>query len=103
MKPNREALDALITKPEVELILLQRVRNKTMQYGQNFGPDGRPSFDQNQTNGTVHVRMAAGKIDIDGVVDLYEHYLIPLTKEVEVSVLQSLSCRLCPSRVLMED
>lgn len=67
-----------------------------MQYGQNFGPDGRPLLDQNQTNGSVHVRMTAGKIDIEGVVELYEHYLIPLTKEVEVSVLVSLNCRFWP-------
>ena len=26
-----------------------------------------------------------GKIDTDGVLDLYESYIIPLTKEVEVS------------------
>lgn len=27
------------------------------------------------------------KIDVDGVVDLYESYIIPLTKEVEVCTL----------------
>ena len=73
------------------MVLLQRVRNKTKQYGQNFGPDGRPLLDQDMTNGSnMHVRMTAGKIDIDGVVDLYEHYIIPLTKEVEVGIAISL-------------
>ena len=32
------------------------------------------------------------KIDVDGVVELYEHYIIPLTKEVEVSLLAFLAC-----------
>lgn len=27
---------------------------------------------------------ASDKIEVDGVVDLYESYIIPLTKEVEV-------------------
>jgi len=29
----------------------------------------------------------SSKIDVDGVVDLYESYIIPLTKEVEVDYL----------------
>ena len=34
-------------------------------------PDGEPRSDE-------------AKIDVDGVVELYENYIIPLTKEVEV-------------------
>lgn len=104
LNPNREALAALITKPEVELKLLHRVRNKARLYGQDFGPDGQPlSFANggkgtnglNGANGTtsggespvspVSVGFPGGKIDVDSVVELYEHYIIPLTKEVEVS------------------
>lgn len=73
--PNREALDALITKPEVERRLLQRLRKKATIYAQDLAADGSPNQD-----GTC-------KIDVDGVVELYEHYIIPLTKEVEVSIL----------------
>lgn len=69
--PNREALEGLITKPEVERALLQRLRKKALVYAQGFTADGSP-------NG------AATKIDVDGVVELYEHYIIPLTREVEV-------------------
>jgi len=54
---------------------------KATTYAQDFqsagdaleGINGKP-------NGTT-------KIDVDGVVDLYESYIIPLTKEVEVEYL----------------
>ena len=94
---NREALAALITKPEVERKLLHRVRNKARLYGQDFGADGQPLSSANGTNESngangysrggspVSVGFPGGKIDVDSVVELYEHYIIPLTKEVEVS------------------
>ena len=72
LNPNRAALDALITKPEVERKLLQRLRKKAEVYALNFSPEGEPSGD------------AGRKIDVDAIVELYEHYIIPLTKEVEV-------------------
>ncbi|KAH9854641.1 chorismate mutase [Lenzites betulinus] len=73
---NRDALAALITKPEVERKLLQRLRKKASLYALGFSPEGEPLSD----DGTR-------KIDVDGVVELYEHYIIPLTKEVEVDYL----------------
>jgi chorismate mutase len=79
LTPNRDALEALITKPEVERKLLLRLRKKAATYAQDFPPDGEPASDP-PVNGT-------GKIDVDGVVDLYESYIIPLTKEVEVDYL----------------
>ena len=45
-----------------------------MLYAQDFASDGEPL--PNCTN--------KGKIDVDCVVDLYESYIIPLTKEIEV-------------------
>ena len=71
---DAEGLIALITKPEVECRLLIRLRKKAMLYAQDFASDGEPL-----PNGT-----SKGKIDVDCVVDLYESYIIPLTKEVEV-------------------
>jgi len=76
IKPNPAALDALITKPEVERKLLQRLRKKAGLYALNFAADGEPIDD-----------ASTRKIDVDGVVELYEHYIIPLTKEVEVDYL----------------
>ena len=88
--PNPAALEALITKPEVEAALLRRVRNKAKQYGQDLGPDGHPLAPPAgvKTNGdaSISVGFAAGKIDVNFVVELYKDYIIPLTKEVEVSV-----------------
>ncbi|KAI0259804.1 chorismate mutase [Gloeopeniophorella convolvens] len=74
---NTEALAALITKPEVERRLLMRLRKKAALYAQDFANDGEPL-----PNGA-----GKGKIDVDGVVELYEHYIIPLTKEVEIEYL----------------
>ena len=74
LKRNRQALEALITKPEVEGKLLTRLQKKAATYAQDIAADG---CGDRSTNGTH-------KIDVDGVVDLYESYIIPLTKEVEV-------------------
>ncbi|KAF9817303.1 hypothetical protein IEO21_03563 [Rhodonia placenta] len=76
LDPNRHALDALITKPEVERKLLQRLRKKAELYALNFAPDGALIDDASKR-----------KIDVDGVVELYEHFIIPLTKEIEVDYL----------------
>ncbi|KAI0036457.1 chorismate mutase [Vararia minispora EC-137] len=72
---NTDALAALITKPEVEKRLLQRLRKKAALYAQDFASDGEP------------LPEGKGKIDVSSVVDLYESYIIPLTKEVEVDYL----------------
>lgn len=79
LNPNPEALAALITKPEVERKLLHRVRNKARIYGQEVGIDGQPINSPSESKDS--------KIDVESVVDLYEHYIIPLTKEVEVDYL----------------
>lgn len=79
---NREALEALITKPEVEKLLLRRLQKKAETYGQDIIADGERSAFSNGTCGKIH-----SKIDPDGVVDLYESYIIPLTKEVEVCII----------------
>lgn len=68
---NIEALQALITKPDVEKKLLLRLRKKAATYAQDIDSDSKD---------------VTNKIDVDGVVDLYESYIIPLTKEVEVRI-----------------
>ncbi|KIY45640.1 chorismate mutase [Fistulina hepatica ATCC 64428] len=77
---NRQALEGLITKPAVERKLLQRLAKKAATYALEFSPDGEVL-----QNGDS--KPADGKLDVDGVVDLYESYIIPLTKEVEVDYL----------------
>jgi len=73
INPNPVALESLIVKAEVERSLLLRLRKKAAVYASDPTADGG-------ANGS-------GKIDVDGVVDLYESYIIPLTKEVEVEYL----------------
>lgn len=79
LTPNPAALEALVTKPEVERKLLQRLRKKAATYAQEFSADG-DAIANSHVNGSA-------KIDVDGVVELYESYIIPLTKEVEVDYL----------------
>jgi chorismate mutase len=74
LQRNYDALHALITKPDVEKKLLLRLQKKAATYAQDI-VDG-DSKDVGKAN----------KIDVDGVVDLYESYIIPLTKEVEVRI-----------------
>jgi len=76
LNPNPAKLDALITKPAVEKALLERLVKKAKTYGRDLGPTGEP------VEGST-----AMKIDAEGVRDLYESYIIPLTKEVEVDYL----------------
>lgn len=102
LKPNRQVLEALITKPEVERKLLLRLRKKAATYAQDIAVDDHHKFDAEspKLNGvSSHANgespkfhglespklNGTDKIDVDGVVDLYESYIIPLTKEVEVS------------------
>jgi chorismate mutase len=68
----------LITKPEVEATLLERVQRKTTIYAQELNPGGEP----------IKNSMGIGKwkIDVECVRDLYENWIIPLTKEVEVRI-----------------
>ncbi|KAF7365171.1 Chorismate mutase [Mycena venus] len=78
---SRAALEGLITKPEVEKRLLQRLHKKAATYAQDFATDGEIKRD---ANGNAEI---TSKIDVDGVVDLYESFIIPITKEVEVDYL----------------
>ena len=83
---NRQALEALITKPEVERKLLLRLQKKAATYAQDIGLDGDTNpLSTSASAPALGNPKSAGKIDVDGVVDLYESYIIPLTKEVEVS------------------
>jgi chorismate mutase len=72
-----EALEKLIYKPEVETALLRRLEKKAMIYCGEFDIDGNLIVNDG--------RVGIGKISVKGVVKLYEDWVIPLTKKVEVS------------------
>ena len=77
--PNTDALAGLITKPEVEAKLLVRLANKARVYGCEMDANGHVVDVPDE-------EMAArGKIDLAAVVDMYRDWVIPLTKDVEVS------------------
>ncbi|KAI5480653.1 chorismate mutase [Pseudohyphozyma bogoriensis] len=73
--PNREALEALITKPAVEAALLVRLEKKARWYGMEIGPSGD------------FVEGTNKKVEADVVVGLYRDFVIPLTRDVEVDYL----------------
>lgn len=68
---DREGIGAAITKPAVELQVLERLRLKAKTYGTDpsIGAEG------------------PGKINVDAVVKMYKDFVIPLTKEVEIEYL----------------
>ncbi|PYH73065.1 chorismate mutase ARO7 [Aspergillus vadensis CBS 113365] len=68
---DRKGIDEAITKPEVELKVLERLALKAKTYGTDpgFQPENGP------------------KINVDAVVAMYKEYVIPLTKVVEVDYL----------------
>jgi len=123
---NRDtaALEALITKPEVERALLVRLRKKATLYARELGMDGEPivvpgppspdverklvkpppsGINGKTRNGSGHeneheagdvglaalefanVKRHKFRIEVADVERLYEDWVIPLTKEVEVS------------------
>ncbi|KAF8319103.1 chorismate mutase [Clavulina sp. PMI_390] len=78
--PNPAALEALITKPAVEKALLVRLGKKASIYGPEIStsaPSGGVPNGGTEDDGKW-------KIDVESVRELYESWIIPLTKEVEV-------------------
>ena len=81
---NIDALSGLITKPAVEEVLLARVRQKADVYGQNL--------DQTSTH---HPGPESRKIQSEDIVLLYQKFIIPLTKKVEIDYLLERYVRVC--------
>ena len=71
---DRHAINELLTNRAVEKKLLERLRRKALVYGQ--------TMDQEEEGTNRNLR-----IPVQLVVDLYERWVIPLTKEVEVDYL----------------
>ncbi|KAH8551690.1 chorismate mutase [Umbelopsis sp. PMI_123] len=71
---DTNGIDELLTNKAVEIKLLERLRRKALVYGQ--------TLDQEGAGTSTHL-----KIPVDVVVDLYERWVIPLTKVVEIEYL----------------
>lgn len=81
-KADKEKLLALITKPAVEAALLIRLRQKAQVYGQDLN-----NAVSGMSQGKQDQQEQQRKIEADEVVKLYETFVIPLTKVVEVDYL----------------
>ncbi|CAM0134747.1 unnamed protein product [Umbelopsis sp. WA50703] len=71
---DTQAIDELLTNKAVEIKLLERLRRKALTYGQ--------TLDQEDAGTSTHL-----KVPVNAVVELYERWVIPLTKLVEVEYL----------------
>lgn len=71
---DRKGIDEAITNRAVELKVLERLALKAKTYGTD------PSIPEEDRDGQV-------KINVDAVVTMYEKFVIPLTKVVEVEYL----------------
>lgn len=78
-KKDIKGIENAITKPEVEAKILDRLEQKAKTYG--VDPTLRWS------------EKAQGKVDSKAVRDIYEYWIIPLTRKVEVDyLLRRLEC-----------
>ncbi|OAA61861.1 chorismate mutase [Niveomyces insectorum RCEF 264] len=75
---DREGLGTAIVNKAVERAVLQRMRRKVATYGQTLEAESG-------TGGGAP--PGACKINVDAVVALYEEFVIPVTKDVEVEYL----------------
>lgn len=87
--PNREKLEALITKPAVEAALLKRLAEKAQVYGGDFDAAFKARNDGVGKEAEERERERRRKIEVQTVVELYKEFVIPLTKVVEVSARKS--------------
>ncbi|KAJ3280585.1 chorismate mutase aro7 [Borealophlyctis nickersoniae] len=80
---DRAGLMRLLTNQAVEDRLLRRLKRKALVYGQEIDDDtSDPPEGATAMGRTAHLR-----IPLDVVADMYERFVIPLTKEVEVEYL----------------
>ncbi|KAK3838879.1 MAG: chorismate mutase, partial [Linnemannia gamsii] len=99
---DRDAIMELLTNRTVEAALLRRLRRKALIYGSDITETGEVVTKEDQEAPTTsttaanngdnkqqqqHQEQSSRKIQADVVVDLYERFVIPLTKEVEVEYL----------------
>ncbi|CAK7224105.1 chorismate mutase aro7 [Sporothrix bragantina] len=73
---DREGLGEAIVNKKVEQMILQRMRRKVETFGQEVSADGAPA-----------APATANKLNAQAVVELYEEFVIPVTKDVEVEYL----------------
>ncbi|KAG0352322.1 Chorismate mutase 1-like protein, partial [Gamsiella multidivaricata] len=82
---DREGIMELLTNRTVEAALLRRLRRKAMIYGHDITESGEIVLED---SGREDQKLQQNqKIRADVVVDLYERFVIPLTKEVEIEYL----------------
>ncbi|KAJ3128182.1 chorismate mutase aro7, partial [Irineochytrium annulatum] len=85
---DRAGIEALLTNKAVEDRVLRRLRKKALIYGREVEDDDE--LDEQGTPSPTVAQAGQGKmqrIAVDVVADMYERFVIPLTKEVEVDYL----------------
>ncbi|KAJ3412991.1 chorismate mutase aro7 [Chytridiales sp. JEL 0842] len=90
-KGDRVGIEELLTNRAVEERLLRRLRKKAWVYGQEIEDDMVPGGSR-PTSAAKSLKLTEDKdpqlrIPVDSVANMYEQFVIPLTKEVEVEYL----------------
>ncbi|KAI9002792.1 putative ARO7-chorismate mutase [Gaertneriomyces semiglobifer] len=89
-KRDRQGLMALLTNKAVEERLLRRLRRKALIYGQEIDDETSPpppGATEKPVRPSVDEAPSNLRIPLEAFADMYEKYVIPLTKEVEVDYL----------------
>lgn len=90
---DAEGLMALLTNVDVEKKLLERVRQKAMLYGSELNNDTASANHIVTSENRSAVETNLYKINPQFIVDIYEKYIMPMTKEVQVEyLLHRLDC-----------
>ncbi len=84
---DREGLGDAIINKKVEQMVLQRMRRKVETFGQDISADGAPASSLTASQSSGASPSASNKLNVDAVVELYEKFVIPVTKDVEVEYL----------------
>ncbi|KAJ3159462.1 chorismate mutase aro7 [Geranomyces michiganensis] len=86
---DRDGIMQLLTNLDVEKRLLARLRRKALVYGQEIEEEQQNQQAPPSSSSSSATAAAAShlRIPLDVVSNMYERYVIPLTKEVEVEYL----------------
>jgi chorismate mutase len=67
--------------------VIERVQRKAATFGQDLDALGSPSSGSGSNGGSASGSQPSYKIKPEAVAELYEQWVMPLTKEVEVQYL----------------
>ncbi|KAK9837504.1 hypothetical protein WJX81_007337 [Elliptochloris bilobata] len=83
---DAEGLMRMLTDERVEALVVERVRQKAAMYGCDPAPPSEDGI-HSEADGDVWPACASYKVNPNLVAELYDRWVMPLTKEVQVAYL----------------